>query len=395
MKNLKKYIILFLIIILIIPINANAKTLGQLKQEYQALEKKYNDKVNEIKENEQETKNTNSRIKSIYGEIDQTESDIKSLNDEITRLNGEIKEKGVQVNELMRFMQVSEGESTYLEYIFKAKSITDFIYRISVTEQLSNYNNKLIDDMNNLIEQNNNNITELIKKEENLKVLQDELKEKLVVLAEEKETLDSEEESIEKDIEYSKSIINYYIKAGCKENQDISNCANKQLPVDTQFWRPLNSGIMFSTWWSDTLSGGGCRYHAGVDIANDYGTNVYSIATGKVVYAGYASDGYGNKIIIHHNINGRNYSSLYGHLSSINVSVGQIVTKDQVIGHVGSTGHSYGNHLHLNLCVGLKSCVSRTDTVDPGVYINFPANKVWFTDRTTYYSGYYSNPCKW
>ena len=395
MKKIIQVFKVFLILLLIIPINANAKTLGQLKKEYDALEQKYRNKGNEIKENEKQTKETNNRIQEIYGEISQAESDIKSLNEEITQLNIQIKEKGIQVNELMKFFEVSEGESIYLEYIFKAESITDFIYRVSVTEQLSNYNNKLIDEMNTMIETNKNNIAQLTEKEENLKTLQEELKAKLITLGEEKETLSDEEESIEKDIQYTKAIINYYIGAGCKESQDIATCANAQLPPDTQFWRPLNSGIMYSTWWSDVLSGGGCRSHAGVDIANNYGTNVYPIANGQVVFAGYASDGYGNKIIVHHNINGRNYSSLYGHLSSINVSKGQIVTKDQVIGHVGSTGHSFGNHLHLNVCVGLKSCVSRGDTVDPGTYINFPANKVWFYDRTSFYSGYYSNPCRW
>lgn len=393
MKKINKFITIFLLI-LIIPINANAKTLGQLKKEYNALEQKYNAKKNQIKQNEQQTSSAKARIQSIYGEIAQAESDIKKKNEEIVKLNNDIESKQEEISDLMRFIQVSEGESTYLEYIFKAKSITDFIYRLSVTEQLTTYNNKLIDEMNTMITKNNENIEYLHKKEDNLKQLQVELKEKLVVLADEKETLDSEEEGIEKDIKYSKQIIDYYIKAGCKESQDISNCANSQLPADTSFWRPLNSGMMYSTWWTDILSGGGCRTHAGVDIAAPSGTNVYPIAKGTVVYAGYASDGYGNKIILHHKVNGSNYSSLYGHLSSINVSKGQTVFKDQVIGHVGSTGRSYGYHLHLNVCVGLKSCVSRSDTSDPGVYINFPANKKSFYDRTTRYSGYYSNPCK-
>lgn len=390
-----KLLFIILSIVLIIPINANAKTLGQLKKEYSDLEAKYNSKKNQIKQNEQQSASAKARIQSIYGEISQAESDIKKLNEDIVKLNEDIEGKQVEIADLMRFIQVSEGESTYLEYIFKASSITDFIYRLSVTEQLTTYNNKLIDDMNNMIKANNDNIASLHKKEDDLKNLQVELKQKLVTLADEKETLDSEEESIEKDIEYSKSIINYYIKAGCKESQDISNCANSQLPVDTKFWRPLNGGLMYSTWWSDVLSSGGCRTHAGVDIAADSGTNVYPIAGGKVVFAGYASDGYGNKIIVHHNINGSNYSSLYGHLSSINVNKGQTVTKDQVIGYVGSTGRSQGNHLHLNVCVGLKSCVSRSDTVDPGIYVNFPANKKYFNDRTTMYSGYYSNPCRY
>ena len=397
-KIIRFIIIIFSIMFILLPITANAKTLGDLKNEYNALEEQYNAKNNEIQQNIEQSEATSARIDSIYGEIAVAESEIKNLNEEINRLNEEIKEKSKQVNELMKFLQVSEGESTYLEYIFKAKSITDFIYRVTVTKQLSSYNNKLINDMNDMIVKNNENIASLNKQEEDLKVLQADLKVKLVELANEKETLDAEEESIEKDIEYSKAIIDYYIDSGCDETDDIATCANDQLPPGTQFWRPLESGIMFSTWWSDYINPGystACRYHAGVDIANGYGTNVYPIANGRVVYVGNSYDGYGNKIIIHHNVNGRNYSSLYGHLQSIYVSVDDIVTPNQVIGAVGSTGNSEGPHLHLNVCVGLTSCVLRSDTVDPGAYINFPADKNWFYDKTTYYSGYYSNPCGW
>lgn len=395
MKRFIRIVIILTIIFILLPSEVSAKTLGQLKQEYEALEKKYNDTANNIKTNKAEQTAANARIQSIYSELSAIAKEIEDINNEISKLNEDINAKDKQTKELMKFFQVSQGESTYLEYIFSADSITDFIYRLSVTEQLSKYNNDLIDQMNAMIVEKNNHITKLHEKENSLAILQEELKSKLVILSEEAQELSQEEESIQKDIEYSKSIINYYINSGCKESEDISTCANKQLPVGTKFWRPMNSGQMYSTWYSDVLSTGSCRSHAGVDIANSYGTNVYSISDGKVVYAGYASDGYGNKVIIQHNINGQNYTSLYGHLSSISVKKGDIVTKDTVIGHVGSTGYSFGNHLHLNLCIGLKSCIVRGDTIDPGSYINFPADKIWFRNRTTAYSGYYSNPCRW
>ncbi len=395
---MKKILLTILVILLFIPNNAYAKTLGDLRRENDELERKYSETNQKIENNIKESKETSNRVESIYGEINQAEQDIANLNVEIQRLDRDIKVKNEQVKELMKFMQVSEGESTYLEYIFKADSITDFIYRVTVIQQLSSHNNKLINEMHDMIKKNNENITSLKEQEESLKSLQEELKTKLIALGKEKENLDDEEESIEKDIEYTKQIIQYYIDSGCSEDQDISTCANAQLPAGTSFWRPMDSGLMYSTWWSDYINPGyssACRYHAGVDIANGYGTNVYPIASGKVVYVGNSYDGYGNKIIIHHNVNGSNYSSLYGHLQSIYVNVDDIVTPNQVIGGVGSTGNSEGPHLHLNVCLGLISCVSRYDTVDPGAYINFPADKNWFYDKTTYYTGYYSNPCGW
>ena len=394
--KLKKFIVILISLALLIPINASAKTLGDLKNEYDALEEAYRQKQEEINNNINEQNNTSNRIDEIYGEIEQAEQDITALNNKITELNIKIEEKDKQIKAVMKYYQVSNGESELLEYLFSASSITDFIYRATVTEQLSRYNSNLIDEMHKLIEDSKKAIEELHAKEDSLRSLQDELRSKLYILQLEAAELSDEEDSIEKDIEASKSIIQFYIDSGCDESDDIATCANEQLPVGTRFWRPLQSGYMTSTWYSDYLYDGSCRSHAGVDIGASEGTPVYSISDGKVVFAEYGyNGGYGNKIVVQHYINGQNYTSLYGHLSAINVNVGDIVTKDSVIGFVGNTGNSYGAHLHLNLCIGLTSCISRWETTDPGAYINFPANNMSYYDRTTYYSGYYSNPCGW
>lgn len=391
----RKFLV-FLMIALLIPINASAKTLGDLKAEYDALEQAYIEKQNEINNNQNEQNNTNSQIDAIYGEIAQAEDEIEELNAKIAELNRKIEEKNKQIKNVIKYYQVSNGESELLEYLFSASSITDFIYRATVTEQMSRYNSNLIDEMHNLIEQSKKAIEDLHAKEDSLKKLQDELRSKLYILQMEAESLSEEEDSIGKDIEASKAIIQFYLDAGCDESDDIATCANEQLPVGTRFWRPLQSGYMTSTWYTDYLYDGSCRSHAGVDIGAAEGTPVYSISDGKVVYAEYGwNGGYGNKIVVQHYINGQNYTSLYGHLSAINVNVGDIVSKDSVIGFVGNTGNSYGAHLHLNLCIGLTSCVSRWETTDPGAYINFPANNMSYYDRTSYYSGYYSNPCGW
>lgn len=395
-KKLKGLIILFLIP-LILPINVSAKTIRDLQAEYNELEAAWNAKQEEINNNQNEQNNTSARIDEIYGEIAQAEQDIADLNDKINQLNAEIEEKDEQIKEVMKFYQVSNGESALLEYLFSAKSITDFIYRSTVTEQMSRYNNQLIDEMHQLIEESKKAIEDLHEKEKSLQSLQDELRGKLIVLQLEAANLSDEEDSIEKDIEASKAIIQFYIDSGCDLDDDISTCASEQLPYGTRFWRPLESGYMQSTWYSDYEweEGGSCRSHAGVDISAPAWTPVYSAAEGKVVFADYSSDGYGNKVVVNHYINGQNYTTLYGHLIAVNANVGDIVTKDSVIGYVGSTGNSYGNHLHFNLCIGINSCVSRWQTTDPGAYINFPANHTSYYDRTSYYGGYYSNPCGW
>ena len=91
------------------------------------------------------------------------------------------------------------------------------------------------------------------------------------------------------------------------------------------------------------------KYHSGMDIGCQYGDSVWASDGGTVVIAG-VNGGYGNCVMIDHGyVNGDNYYTLYGHLSSIAVSVGQTVSQGDYIGAVGSTGVSTGPHLHFEI----------------------------------------------
>jgi len=92
------------------------------------------------------------------------------------------------------------------------------------------------------------------------------------------------------------------------------------------------------------------RGHTGVDYMADIGTPVYAAASGRVVVtSGGWSGGYGNQIVIDH---GGSRDTRYAHLSSINVSAGENVSRGQVIGYSGNTGRSTGPHLHFELIIG-------------------------------------------
>jgi murein DD-endopeptidase MepM/ murein hydrolase activator NlpD len=91
------------------------------------------------------------------------------------------------------------------------------------------------------------------------------------------------------------------------------------------------------------------RLHAGIDFAAGHGTPIRAAAAGRVVNAGY-SGGYGNYTCIGHGrYKGRGLSTCYGHQSHIGVRSGQHVRRGQVIGRVGTTGASTGNHLHFEV----------------------------------------------
>ena len=87
--------------------------------------------------------------------------------------------------------------------------------------------------------------------------------------------------------------------------------------------------------------------HPGIDIGSPMGTPVAAPAPGTVVAAD-VHGGFGKHVMIDH---GNGVRSLYGHLSAIDVKVGDRVEKGQVLGLVGSTGRSTGPHLHYELLV--------------------------------------------
>jgi hypothetical protein len=102
--------------------------------------------------------------------------------------------------------------------------------------------------------------------------------------------------------------------------------------------------------------------HPGVDLANAVGTHVTAAADGTVVVAGNdkttlygpAPDFYGNLVILQHHLSQTDQPvfTLYGHLSKIDVAVGDHVNAGQVIGEVGSTGYAIGAHLHFEVRIG-------------------------------------------
>jgi murein DD-endopeptidase MepM/ murein hydrolase activator NlpD len=96
---------------------------------------------------------------------------------------------------------------------------------------------------------------------------------------------------------------------------------------------------------SNPFGGSSIEYHKGQDIAAPTGTPVNATADGVVVIAGWVK-GYGNGIYIDH---GNGISTRYGHLSRIDVVVGQIIKQGQHLGLVGSTGRSTGPHLHYEV----------------------------------------------
>lgn len=100
------------------------------------------------------------------------------------------------------------------------------------------------------------------------------------------------------------------------------------------------------------------EFHTGQDIATNYGTAVTATANGVVTFTGY-QNGYGQLVVIDH---GGGLTTRYGHLSHIDASVGQNITRGDIVGRVGSSGRSTGPHLHYEIRIN-------DEPVDPIPYL--------------------------
>ena len=397
----KKFIFLIcsIFFIYLFCVRVEAKTLGELQNELDAKKNELNENKKKQQLTESEMNSINSNIKKIQGNINQIQIDTTNLSQEIDDLNIEIIKKQEEIKNIISYFQISNGESAYLEYVMGASDFTDFIYRSAVTEQMTSYNDELINSYNETIKKNEEKKVELANREVELKKNQAEMKSEYEKLGESLQSFGDEEILITDEVKALQEMVQIYVKRGCKANEDISTCGKKTLPVGTTFYRQLAHGYITS-WFggrdcSDPRVSCG---HYGLDVSDYTKTNVpvYSIGTGVVASLTYRSSCGGNMVWIHHKLsNGSTYTSVYMHLYQINVSKGQTVTKDTVVGIMGggsTTPWDYcstGPHSHLGIATGLygidyNSSSLKSHYINPTSLINFPKSMYTpWSDRYT------------
>ena len=152
--------------------------------------------------------------------------------------------------------------------------------------------------------------------------------------------------------------------------------------------RPVYNGIVTAE--HGYING---NMHYGLSIGAPYRSNVYSIANGVVTNIINRSSCGGNIIYIVHSINDREYTTAYLHLAAINVSVGDVVNTNSVIGYVGGSRNESWDRCSTSAHLGFQIALGRYTTptqfqhqnIDPRNLINFPSTGVNFTDRITLY----------
>ncbi len=130
-----------------------------------------------------------------------------------------------------------------------------------------------------------------------------------------------------------------------------STSAPSDMKVVGGFVRPISGPITSPFGWRVHPIFKSRTFHSGIDIGGPFNGAIHASNNGKVIFTGWYG-GYGKVVIIDHGMyNGAKLTTLYAHLNSWSVSVGEYVTRGQVVGREGSTGYSTGPHCHFEVRV--------------------------------------------
>ena len=360
----KKVVVLFLVVVLIgnifLPLPVHATTL----REYEALLEKYKNELdstnNQIDMSRQQLEEIQNKIADTEKQIREAEEEIERLEEEIKKNNEEIEKKKEETKALIEYYQISNGENIYLEYAFGASSITDMIYRMSIVEQLTDYNDRVMKELKELIRLNQERQKELAQKEEELKVLEEQLHQEASQVRGDISSMAAMIPDIRNQLSNYENRVSYYRRIGCGLDDEIGvDCDRGNNAYG--WYRPVTGSYWISTYYYWNGRSG----HKGIDYAQGCGSPVRAAANGRVYYVGSNKDtcGHAKMILMVHNYNGRKVFTQYTHLSGYAVSENQDVVAGQVIGYVGTTGCSTGCHLHFEMSEDVG-----WDYDDPGNY---------------------------
>ena len=373
-------------------LKGSAGKLAEQKKDIQAqLKAVQADKSNALKKKE-----------LLEDQIDLIRQEIANINEQIAMYDQLIAEKTVELEQAeadekaqfdlfcrrMRHME-EQGETSYWSILFTSGDFSELLDNYMMIEEIIQYDNQVIDSLVALQEKVANDRTVLegaqaeqeeakaqqMAAQDELKAQEDEVDKLIAEISAQENLLEEMEEELNK----AAKALDAQIKA--KEREYAAQVAN--VPSESGYLWPLPGG--YNT--ISSLAGGRIHpvtgkpgNHAGIDIPAPSGTNIYAAKSGVVIHAAKgtgSSWSYGNYVIVSHS---DGTSTLYAHMSRIGCKEGQTVKQGDVVGYVGTTGRSTGNHLHFEV----RSGSTRKDPVnyfkDKALYVQSSGKKVALWD---------------
>jgi len=380
------------------PVNTKAvtikqgQTLADLRADLKALQKEKVESQNKQKKTQSEIDAEKNNIASANHEIEEANLQISLLTEAIENTNTEISKLKEDTESLLLLYQKLETENIYLSYITGATSMTELIMRMDAINQVTEYNQEKLNDLELLIKNNEKMSDELEDYQVTLNSKIETYEENIKSLDRDLADLVEGAEDINSEIAGVKELINYYEKVGCKENEDLTACVS--IANNSGFARPLTRGKITSPFgWRVHPTKKVWKFHNGIDIGgNSEGTKIYSSAAGIVGKITRKSSCGGNMVYIWVYVKDVPYTVVYMHLLDVYVNVGDKVTTSTVIGTVGGGKgtRSYdkcttGAHLHYGVSKNNHYLKSKSES-----YSKFTANMINPPGFPSYGSWFYS-----
>lgn len=342
------------------------KMQNQVQQNSQQTQNQLNNLNGEIDAVLQEVADLDSSILEYENQIDELKSKSDTLEKSIAQKEKDLAEKKKALEARLVAMYMKK-ETTFLDVLLSG-NLMNFISNQDIIKQAADYDNKLIaevEDLKTNLEREKIEIetvkSEKEKKQKELQSLKSQKEQKAANLTEEQKKLQSQLSEYKAQAERYAALERQAIakeeaarkaaqEAANKKSSNGSNASNnttvKSYSGGKLGW-PCPSSSRITSQYGYRILYGVKDFHTGIDIGAAHGSNIVAAESGTVILASYGwNGGYGNYIIINH---GNGITTRYAHASRLDVTVGQTVSKGQVIGAVGNTGNSYGAHLHFEV----------------------------------------------
>lgn len=355
---------------------ADAKTLSELQKEQSELKAKQQETQNALNENKQQQENISAEIETLDKTVAEAQAALDEIQTQLNDVTARLAESEVQLKEAtdkkeaqlesfegrIKFLH-ENGSIGYLQIILSAESFTDFLARMQYVNDIMNYDNNLLSELQTTENEIEKKTAEIAEDKAQVEVLVAEQKAKTeeynTKLAEKQATYnqykldaasyEQELASWEKASKEVESLIAQATAAASKSSSATSSGSSSGNVTYTggQFAWPVpgRSYISSGYGYRSKPIGSGSEFHTGYDIPASYGADIVAAEAGTVIYASYMN-GYGYTVMIDH---GGGLVTLYGHNSKLTVSKGDTVSRGQTIAKAGSTGNSTGNHCHFEV----------------------------------------------
>lgn len=355
-------------------VNADNQTdLQEAQKEKESLEKDLKEAqelIDSLKNSKSDVKQDvdqlNKKLNDISAKVEELEKQLKAKQQEIADMESALasakERESIQYENMKKRIKFlyENNQTSNIEMLLSSESFTDFLNTAEYITQISQYDRKMLKAYQTTQQTIAQTQKDLQQEYANLTTLEEQVKKEKQAVAALQAAKKGELAEVSEDLTDAETLAKAYEDEIKAQNEVIAQIQAAQKQAEESPSGDQTQGTGSMTWpcpssrriTSDygprkSPTAGASTNHKGIDIGAMYGADIVAADSGKVLISTYSQSA-GNYIVIDH---GGGICTVYMHASSRLVSVGDNVTRGQVIAKVGSTGYSTGNHLHFGVTV--------------------------------------------